>query len=289
MAYPNNQNTSWNDEFFANMVTAAEFAAYENSIARQMVKVFDVPMNAGKNVQVPIWGSMSAEIITDESDATLSQTTSTSANIALTEHVVYRQVTDMLRDSAYGDVVSDLGFNAGRAIAESIDTQVFSKFASFTGGGGLGSTSTEITVDLLLRAGAALRAAKLTGPFFAVVHPNCAYNIKKQLTYSAQTNIPALSQVGDGVLSSFYIGGVAGIQVYESALVAADGTGGATAYVNGVFAPSALGHAMRGGIDMNTLYLPKSRATDMVMKAVAGAAVLQAGHGVKIIAEGTAS
>jgi len=289
MAYPNNQNTSWNDEFFANLVVQAEFAAFENSIARQLVTVYDVPLNAGKTVQVPIWGSVSASIITDESDASLGQTTSTSATIDLTEHVVYRQVTDMLRDSSYGNVMNDLGLISGRAIAESLDTQVFSKFTSFTGGGGLGSTSTELTVDMLLRAGAALRSAKLTGPFVAVVHPNCAYNLKKQLTYSAQTNIPALSQVGDSVLSSFYIGGVAGIQVYESSLVAADGTGGATAYINGVFAPSALGHAMRGGIDMNTLYLPKSRATDVVMKAVAGASVLQAGHGVKIIAEGTAS
>ncbi len=284
MAYPNNQNTSWNDEFFANMIAAAEFAAYENSIARQLVKVFDIPLNAGKTVQVPIWGSVSASIITDESDASLAQTTSTSATIDLTEHVVYRQVTDMLRDSAYGDVVADLGLISGRAIAESLDTQVFSKFTSFSSD--LGSTSTELTVDMLLKAGATLRGRKLTGPFVAVVHPNCAYNLKKQLTYSAQTNIPALSDVGEGVLSSFYIGGVAGIQVYESSLVAADGTGGATAFTNGVFAPTALGHAMRGGIDLNTLYLPKSRATDMVMKAVAGASVLQSTHGVKLTAEG---
>jgi len=284
MPFPNNQNTNWNDEFYANLVVASEMAAYENSIARQLVSVYDVPLNAGKTVQVPIWGSVSASIITDEADATLSQTTSTSANIDLTEHVVYRQITNMLQDSAYGNVMADLGEASGMAIAESLDTQVFSKFANFSSD--LGSTSTELTVDMLLRAGATLRARKLTGPFVAVVHPQCAYNLKKQLTYSAQTNIPTLSGVGEGVLSSFYIGGVAGIQVLESSLVAADSTGGATAFVNGVFARSALGHAMRGGIDLKTLYLPKSRATDMVMTAVAGAAVLQSTHGIKLTAEG---
>lgn len=285
MAYPNNQNTNWNDELFANLVTQAEFAAYENSVARQMVTVYDAPMNSGKILQVPVWGSVSAEIITDESDATLGQTTSTSALITLQEHVVYRQITDMLRDSAYGNVMTDIGDNAGRAIAESLDTQVFSTFANFSSD--LGSTSTELTVDLILKAAATLRARKLTGPFYAVVHPAQAYNLKKQLTYSAQTNIPQLSGVGESVLSSFYIGGVAGVQIYESSLVAADSTGGATAYKAGVFAPSAIGHAMRGGVDMNTLYLPKSRATDVVLKAVAGASVLQSTHGVRITAEGT--
>jgi len=43
---------------------------------------------------------------------------------------------------------------------------------------------------------------------------------------------------------------------------------------------------MRGGIDMNTLYLPAARATDVVLKAVAGAGVLQSTFGVKITAEG---
>jgi hypothetical protein len=62
-------------------------------------------------------------------------------------------------------------------------------------------------------------------------------------------------------------------------------TGGANAYVSGVFASSALGIAERGGLDLNTLYLPAQRATDMVLKAVAGAAVIQSTHGVAITAE----
>jgi len=64
-------------------------------------------------------------------------------------------------------------------------------------------------------------------------------------------------------------------------------TGGATAYLNAVFAPTALGIAERGGLQMSSLYLPANRATDMTVVANAGAAVLQAGHGIKITAEGT--
>jgi len=284
MSYPSNNNSSQNSELFAPLVVQAEYAAYENSVARQLVRVYDVPMNSGKVVQIPVWAAISAQLITDESAATAKTTDTTAPTITLAEHVVYNQVTDMLRDSAYQDVMSQLGDQSGRAIAESLDTQVFAEFANFSTT--LGSTSTEVTANLILQAASTLRGRKLTGPFVAVVHPAVAYNIKKQLTYVSQTNVPALSDIGNSVLGDFYIGSIGGVTIYESPLVAADTTGGATAYVNGVFAPQALGHAMRGGIDMNTLYLPAARATDVVLKAVAGATTINSAWGIKLIGEG---
>ncbi len=84
--------SSINSELFANLVVAAQFAAYENSVARQMVTVFDAPVNAGKILQVPVWSGISAELITDESAATAKDTNTTSASITMAEHVVYHQV-----------------------------------------------------------------------------------------------------------------------------------------------------------------------------------------------------
>lgn len=270
--------SSINSELFANLVTAAQFAAYENSVARQMVTVFDAPVNAGKVLQVPVWSGISAELITDESAATAKDTNTTSASITLGEHVVYHQVTDMLRDSSYSDVFTQIGDQSGRAIAESMDKQVFSLFTSFSTEVGPGAGG-EVTVDTLLKAAATLRSRKLTGPFFAVLHPRQAYNVKKQLANAGASTIPSLSAVGDSVLSGFYLGTVAGIQIYESGLITVDGSDDA---IGAVFARTAIGHAMRGSVEMNELYLPKERATDVVLKAVAGAAILQNSHGVKI-------
>ena len=59
--------------------------------------------------------------------------------------------------------------------------------------------------------------------------------------------------------------------------------GNASNAYGAVFAPQALGHAMRGGIEMNTLYLPATRATDVVMKATAGAQVLNTTFGVRVL------
>lgn len=275
MSYPSNNNTDINSELYANLVTAAQFAAYENSVARQILTVFDAPVNTGKVLQVPVWAKITADIITDESAATAKTTGTTSALITLTEHVVYNQITDMLRDSSYMDVMSQLGDQSGRAIAESLDTQAFAQFANLSGS----TTSIAVasfTVDDIMDRVGALRANRLTGPFIAVVHPTAALALKKALT--ASTSYQANTNVGNAVLDNYFIGNIAGVAIYESPLVPyAAGTGVATC---AVFSPTAIGHAMRGGIDMSSLYLPAARATDLVIKAVAGAAVLQADHGI---------
>lgn len=289
MSYPSNNNTSQNSELFANLVTQAQYAAYETSVARQLVTVFDAPMNTGKVLQVPVWAGISAETITDEAAATAKTTNTTSALITLSEHVVYHSVTDMLRDSAYNDVFAQLGDQSGRAIAEALDAQVFAQFTDFTTDVGPGAGG-ELTASHILKAAATLRARKLTGPFYAVIHPAQAYALKDSLTkvigYNGSGAVSnygqAMNNVAEGILSGFYIGQLAGVQIFESALIAVDGSDDA---VGAVFAPNAIGHAMRGGIDMNTLYLPAARSTDVVLKAVAGAKVLNAGFGVKLTAD----
>jgi N4-gp56 family major capsid protein len=289
MTFPSNNNTDNNSELFANFVADAEYAMYESSVARQLVKTFQVPMNAGKVVQVPVWAAISAQVLTDEEVATAKTTNTTAPTITLKEHVVYNQITDMLRDSSYGDVMTDLAVQSGQAIGESLDTMVFAEFANLSSD--IGSTSTELTTELILKGAATLRAAKVQGPYFAVVHPNAAFNMKKTLTqtlnYSGSTTIGALSAAGNQIQVTGIIGSIGGVTIIESPLVAAVTTGGATAYAGAVFAGTAIGLAERGALDMNTLYLPAARATDMVLRAFAGAGTIRSTHGVRITSEGT--
>ena len=285
MSYPSNTNTSLNSELFANLVTQAQYQAYETSVARQLVTVFDAPIHTGKNLQVPVWDRVVADLITDEAAGSAKQTNTNAATITLGEHVVYHQITDMIRDSAYSDVFSQIGDQSGRAIAESMDRQVFSQFASLDYYDDLGGSGHELVVADILKAAATLRQARLTGPFYAVVSPAAAYNLKKNLTnvlpYAGAGGIINPSDIGNSVLGGFYIGTLAGVEIYESALVTTSGTDS----INAVFAKTAFGHAMRGSIDMNTLYLPAARATDVVLKAVAGATTLNKLHGVRITAD----
>jgi N4-gp56 family major capsid protein len=289
MTFPSNNNTDINSELFANFVADSQYAAYETSVARQLVKTFAVPLNSGKVVQVPVWASITAQLLTDEEVATAKTTNTTAPTVTLKEHVVYNQITDNIRDSAYGDVMTDLAVQSGQAIGESLDTMVFAEFANLSSD--IGSTSTELTTELILKGAATLRALKVQGPYFAVVHPNAAFNMKKSLTqtlnYSGSTTIGALSAAGNQIQVTGVIGQIGGVTIIESPLVAAVTTGGATAYAGAVFAQTAIGLAERGALDMNTLYLPAARATDMVLRAFAGAGTIRSTHGVRITSEGT--
>jgi len=283
MAFPSNSNTDINQELYANLVAAAQYAAYESSIARQLVSVFDMPANAGKVVQVPVWAAITAENIADEAAATAKTTNTTSASITLTEHVVYHQITDMLKDSAYNNVLTQLGDQSGRAIAESMDNEVFALFNSISAS--VGTEDSDITVDNIFEAVATLRAAKVVGPLAAVLSPIQALQLKKELATTGGANLSA-NETANSILRGYYIGSLAGCSIYESSLVKQNldtDTDTVLNAVGAVFAPSAFGHSMRGGINVEEQRQAAARATDLVVSATAGAAIIQNSHAVKIV------
>ena len=65
-----NNNTTINSELISSLIAAAQFQAYESSMARTLAVVYDLPNGAGKTVNVPVWSSITAELLTDESPAT---------------------------------------------------------------------------------------------------------------------------------------------------------------------------------------------------------------------------
>jgi N4-gp56 family major capsid protein len=276
-------NTTINSELFTALLAEAQFAAYENSVARQIVTAFDFPANAGKVLQVPVYSAVTAGALTEGSAPSAADTNTTSVDITLGEIGTYFQVTDFLRDSAQRDVIADLGANAGRAIAEKMDTDVFALFNSFSSS--VGTEDSAITVDNIFEAVATLRQNKIVGPLYAVLGPRQALQLKKELATSGGANLTA-NEVGNSTLRGYYIGELAGCQIFESSLVKQDldtDTDTELNSVGAVFAPSALGHAMRGGIEMETQRQAAARATDIMMTAVTGQAILQNAHGVKIV------
>ena len=275
--------TSINSELFTALLAEAQFQAYEQSIARQIVTTFDFPANAGKVLQVPVYASVTAGALTEGTAPSAADTNTTSVDITMAEIGTYFRVTDFLRDSAQRDVIADLGGQAGRAIAEKMDTDVFALFNSFSAS--VGTQDSAITVDNIFEAVATLRAAKVTGPLFSVVGPRQALQLKKAL-YNAGGTVATAAALGSAVLERGFIGTIAGCNIFESSLVKSDLDTDADEELNmvgAVFAPSALGHAMRGGITMETQRQAAARSTDVMMTAVKGEGILINGHGVKIV------
>ena len=275
--------TSINSELFTALLAEAQFQAYEQSIARQLVTTFDFPANAGKVLQVPVYASVSAVALTEGTAPSAADTNTTSVDITLSEIGTYFKVTDFLRDSAQRDVIADLGGQAGRAIAEKMDTDVFALFNSFSAS--VGTQDSAISVDNVFEAVATLRAAKVTGPLFAVVGPRQALQLKKAL-YNAGGTVATAAALGSAVLERGFIGTLGGCSIFESSLVKSDLDTDADSELNmvgAVFAASALGHAMRGGISMETQRQAAERSTDVMMTAVSGQNILINSHGVKIV------
>jgi len=280
-------DTSTNAGLFTKLLADAQFAAYENSVSRNLVTQFSYPAGAGKVMQVPIWASVSAASLTEGTAPSSLGTATTSVDITLAEIGTYFDVSDMLRDSSERDVMADLGFNAGAAIAEKIDTDVFGLFNSFSAS--VGTEDSAITVDNLFTAVQTLRAAKVVGPLAAVISPRQALQLKKELATTGGANLTA-NEVGNSILRQYYIGSLAGCAVYESSLVKQDldtDTDTELNAVGAVFSPTAIGYAQRGTINMQSQYQVAKRATDVMMSVVKGQAILQNSHGVKLVGSAT--
>ena len=274
--------TTINSELFTKLLVQSQFQAYESALSRAVASVFDFPSNAGNTIQVPLWDAVSAAKPGEGIAPSAEDTNTTSKDISLVEHVVRHVVTDMLRDSANENVIMSLADQSGRAIAESLDSDLFALFSDVSITQEVGTTLTVNSVDDLMKAAAILRGRKLTGPFYAVVNPVQAYNLKKELAANGGNNIPALSDVGERVLQESVIGRVSGITVVESALVGLDGTDA----IGAVFSPAAFGVAQRGSLTMETQREAAARATEVVMTAVAGVGILRPEYAVRLLGTG---
>jgi hypothetical protein len=170
-----------------------------------------------------------------------------------------------------------LANQAGSALAESLDKELIALFLNEAVTQEIGSAGTNNSVQDIMKAAAMIRANKYSGPLVAILHPKQAYAIKAALT--ATTAYTANTNVGNAVLDQFFIGSVAGVAMYESALVTEDNANDASGCV---FAPQAFGLAQRGGIAMEEQRVAAARATDLVLTAVAGAGVLRPELAVRI-------
>jgi hypothetical protein len=270
-------NTTINSELFQNLLVESQYALYETSIARAVSTVFDYPVGAGKSVSVPIWAGITSSKPGEGVAPAAADTNTNSKTINLTEHVVFAEVTDFLRDSAQESVINGLASQSGMALAEGLDKELFALFSDVSITQALGAAGSEMAAVDIMKAAAMIRAQKYSGPLFAVVNPLQAFAMKAALT--ATTSYQNSTTVADTALSQYFVGTIGGVTILESALVAADGSGDA---VGCVFAPQAFGLAQRGGVTMEEERNAAKRSTDVVLTVVAGAGVLRPELAVKL-------
>jgi hypothetical protein len=127
-----------------------------------------------------------------------------------------------------------------------------------------------------------LRAAGVPAQDLAcVVNPYVAYDLKANLTNTFAN--PNAGMIQNEAMMTGYVGTLFGIPVFESNLIANNGTTGD--YVGGVFHREALGLAMVGDINIETQRRASFLGTDVVASAHYGVGELYDGYGVGVVAD----
>jgi hypothetical protein len=274
----NETTSSTLSELYTNITQEAIFTFQETSVMRPLVTLYPL-MGSGKVAEVPVYPAISAAAVNEATDLSNTAVNPTSATITASEIGVMTTLTDLGASSASRNVGADIGKLFGEAIAKKVDTDLCALFSSFTTNTG-GAAGTELTADLLFKAQAQLRTLSVPAPYYGVFHPKALFNLKKTLTQAGYAGTAtAISEIGNEALRNGYIGRIAGIDVFENANLAIDGSDDS---VGGVFHPASIGLAMKEDFKVETQRDASLRATEIVASIVYGKAVVKESFGAAI-------
>ena len=274
----NETTSSTISELYTELVAEALFVASEQSVMRGLVRNYTIA-GGGKSVEVPIFSTVSAAAVNEATDLSNTAVNPTSVTITASEIGIMTTLTDLARNSSSRNIAADIGKLFGEAIAKKMDqdlTALFDGFSSSIGGAGQ-----ELTVDKIFQAVATLRQANVPGPYYGVLNPKVAYNVKKNLTNTFVNPNP--NDLTNEALRTGYIGNIAGVQIFESSNV--DGTTDTDNCKGAIFSQDALGLAMMQDLKIETQRDASLRADEIVATAVFGVGELHDSYGVELLAE----
>lgn len=265
------------DDLFANIIAQARFTAEEQSLMSGLVTRYDIGSVAGKTIQVPKYPAIAAAALTEGTDMTSTTVSTSSITVTVAEVGAQVLLTDMAAYGA-GNPAEELGTVLGNAIATKMDSDLIGLFAGFSGS--IGSAGAEMTVANLFKAAATLRSNKVTGAISAVFHPFVCYQIKANLTNTFAN--PNGGDAQNAAMVNGYVGTIAGIDIYESANIAVDGSDDS---VGCVFAPEAMALAMKRDFNIEIQRDASMRGFELNATAAYGVGELDDSFGIKVIAD----
>ena len=274
----NETTSSTISELYTEIVAEALFVASEQSVMRGLVRNYTIA-GGGKSVEVPIFSTVSAAAVNEATDLSNTAVNPTSVTITASEIGIMTTLTDLARNSSSRNIAADIGKLFGEAIAKKMDQDLTALFDGFSSS--IGGTGQELTVAKIFQAVATLRQANVPGPYYGVLNPKVAYNVKKNLTNTFVNPNP--NDLTNEALRTGYIGNIAGVQIFESSNV--DGTTDTDNCKGAIFSQDALGLAMMQDLKIETQRDASLRADEIVATAVFGVGELHDSYGVELLAE----
>ena len=271
----NETTTSTLDDLISPLVAEAMFVASETTIMKGLVRNFTMPLRSGKILQVPKYPTVSAAAVSEASDLSNTEVSTSKSDLTVSENGIMTTLTDLSRDASESDVVQDLGKLFGEAIAKKIDRDLTALFSGFSQS--VGNDGDDLTIATLQQAATKLRAAGGPGPYYGGFNPEQTHALKSTLTNTFVN--PNAGVLQNDAMREGYIGRIVGIDIFETSNVVEDS---ATAYSGAVFSRDALGLAMMRDINIETQRDASLRATELVATAVYAVGELHDSYGVDV-------
>jgi len=272
-------------ELYSNVVQSALYTFSEQAVIRPLVRNYDMSGTPGLTAQVPIYPTVSASDLTDGTDLTTNTAFNTSSvTMTAAERGVRVTLTDLAKETASEDVAAAIGRQIGDAMVNKVDGEIAALFPSFSNR--VGAAGDAISAETIFKAAATLRANNARGPFYCVVHPYMAFDLKKQLAGAGNTNMVNPSNIGNNVLGSAVIGQLAGITILESNNVGKDindSTSGTGNYVGLAFSEDAIGYMVKRNIRVESQRDASLRADEIIGSMAYNTAEIFDQYGVGIL------
>lgn len=198
----------------------AMFVARENAQMPALVTTFTDTTDENRLRKSSIYGEATIAAL-GETDDLSSQTFTPSVLSTLTPAEVGAQffLTDSRISSDPFGLRQDAAMELGMALATKMNVDLLGDLASLTGGT-VGSAGSTIAWSNFFAARALLKAQKAPEPYRCVLHEYQWYQLAKSVAPAATvTNSPMLQ---DEVARRYYVGTVAGVDIYTSADITID-------------------------------------------------------------------
>ena len=272
-------------ELYSNVVQSALYTFSEQAVIRPLVRNYDMTGTPGLVAQVPKYPAITASDLTDGTDLTTNTAFNTEQfTMTAVERGARITLTDLAKETASEDVAAAIGRQLGDAMVNKVDSELAALFPSFSQR--VGAAGDAVTAETIFKAAATLRANNARGPFYCVLHPYMAFDLKKQLAGAGNTNMVNPSNIGNNVLGSSIIGQLAGITILESNNVGKDindSVSGSGNYVGLAFSEDAIGYMVKRNIRVETQRDASLRADEIIGSMAYKAAEIFDQYGVGIL------
>jgi len=283
MAEVNNTNVTNANDLTGLLVNARQdaiFAGYENSLylPGQLVNIYNVPAGS-VTAEIPKYSALAGTVATElHSDTTDAIEELDILNVAASSETISAKTyaARALQKDLGGMDMEGTATVLGRACSEAFDTDVMELFKD-SGISEVGTTGTDLAIDVIADAVQAVRANKFGGQVNVVLHPTQIKLILKEFTSAAFAGTDAANEA----MRTGFVGKLFGANIYQSALVQTDNSD--ADHAGCAFVDGAFGIAMFRGLDVAMARNEAGMGTDIIASIHANSAVLDTNRAIRII------